>query len=206
MSRLRLWLLAGWAAILGLVGSIYLGPYIAAWRIRRAVAARDAAALESLVDFPAVRENLKGELRRRVGAEQRARRRERGDPVSPEETPARDLRSRLVVAVGEAMIERFATPEGVEKALSEGEPEATGWASFLDSEALASGSGGTAEDIFIEAGYQGWSDFRVRVTVPSDGSSAEALWADILFERRGIWSWQVTGARLSPDMLPLPGS
>ena len=113
VSRRRLYLLIAWAVLLSLGGSIYLGPYFAAWRIREAVALGDADTLHDFVDFEAVRDNLKSELRRTVGASQRAQNRRSADAAdggaeTPE--PAPDLASQLAVAVGETMIDRFATP------------------------------------------------------------------------------------------------
>ena len=55
----------------------------------------------------------------------------------------------------------------------------------------------------VSAGYEGWSDFAVRLGVEGESPEAEPLWADILFERRGIWTWRVTGARVSPDAISL---
>ena len=201
VSRPRLWLLAAWAAILSLAGSIYLGPYIAAWRIRRAVTAGDSQALAELVDFPAVREDLKGELRRQVGAERRAR--ERANDSGPAEesgTPEPDIGGRLAVAVGEALIERYATPEAVGEALEARAGEGADWETFLGSGGSGSGEG---RSISLTGDYDGWNDFRVRLTVTPEAAGETSLWADILFERRGIWAWQVAGARVSPDTLPL---
>ena len=211
MSRGRLYLLIGWAVFLGLGASIYLGPYFAAWQIREAVASGDAETLHDFVDFEAVRENLKGELRRTLGASQRAERRstgsaeaaepEDGGTVAPEPVP--DLTSQLAVAVGEAMIDQFATPEGVDRALRDGPAAAKGWSAFLD---LGEEPGEAVEDaggVSVSAAYEGWNDFAVRLGVDRDPPDEDPLWADILFERRGIWAWRVTGARVSPDAIPL---
>ncbi len=198
----RRWrLLAAWGALLLLGGSVYLGPYFAAWRIREAVGSGDAEALHEWVDFEAVRANLKGELRRTIGASRRAREREAPEAESGgDESSAPDPASRLAVAVGEAMIDRFATPEGVDRALRGAEAATTGWNSFLD---LGGEDGGSRAA--VSAAYDGWSDFHVRLGVRSDESAPddEAIWADVLFERRGIWAWRVTGARVSPTAIPL---
>ena len=196
--------------LLGLGASIYLGPYFAAWRIRSAVAAADAETLHDFVDFEAVRDNLKSELRRSVGASRRAR--DRADSQAGSLSadggvqaadPALDLGSQLAVAMGEAMIDRFATPEGVDRALRNGPAASSGWSRFLD---LGGGAADRAEGnggVSVSAGYEGWNDFAVRLGVERDPAAGEPLWADILFERRGIWAWRVTGARVSPDAIPL---
>lgn len=218
-------MLLAWAVLLALGGSIYLGPYFAAWSVRRAVAAGDAEALHAFVDFEAVRENLKGELRRTVEAGQRARRQAEevspeagddapddaaGEPEAPASDPLGDLGARVAVSVGETMIDRFATPEGVDRALRAGAAEGdSGWSSFLDlgddgNGGDEGGEGGSrGSGISVSAGYDGWSDFAVRLGVESDSPEDAHLWADILFERRGIWAWRVTGARVSPDAIPL---
>ena len=220
-----------WAVFLALGGSIYLGPYFAAWSIRRAVAAGDAEALHAFVDFEAVRENLKGELRRTVEAGRRARRQaesapdggdegaEAGEAVptsgssgnSSGDSPVDllgDLGARVAVSVGETMIDRFATPEGVDRALRAGaEAGGSGWSSFLDlggdDEGEAARDDSDGGGISVSAGYDGWSDFAVRLGVESESAEGAPIWADILFERRGIWAWRVTGARVSPDAISL---
>lgn len=207
MSRWRLYLLIGWAAFLGLGASIYLGPYFAAWQIREAVSTGDAATLHDFVDFEAVRENLKGELRRTVGASRRAQNRRSaasGDGGAETETSesAPDLGSQLAVAVGEAMIDRFATPEGVDRALRDGPGAAKGWSAFLDLGGAAEEESDGAGGVSVSAGYEGWNDFAVRLGVAPDLPDEDPLWADILFERRGIWAWRVTGARVSPEAIP----
>lgn len=210
MSRRRLQLLLAWAVLLGLGASIYLGPYFAAWNIREAVASGDAEALEEYVDFESVRENLKGELRRTVSANRRARDRAAEEraaaepPVADEEEaepdPEPDLGSQLAVAVGEAMIDRFVTPEGMDQALRDRPVAAKGWSLFLDLGDGAEGEGGVS----VSAGYEGWNDFAVRLGIESeeDDPDDDPIWADILFERRGIWTWRVTGARVSPRAIP----
>ncbi len=208
VSRSRLWLLAGWTALLALAGSIYLGPYIATWRIREAVVAGDHETLARLVDFSAIREDLKGELRRRAGAEQRARERDDNGNGSGVDAGG-SLRERLAVAVGEAMIDRMATPEALGEAIGPASRDGgsreggtgrdgTDIASFL----AFFGEEGAGDAIRVKADYDGWSDFRVRLTARAPGVGDAPLWADILLERRGIWFWQVTGARLSPDAIP----
>ena len=206
VSRRRLYLLLGWAVLLALGASIYLGPYFAAWQIRKAVASGDAETLHEVVDFEAVRENLKSELRRKVGASRRAQSRERAaaeDGGTENSGPAPDLGAQLAVAVGEAMIDRFATPEGVDRALREGPAAAKGWSAFLnlggDAQDASDGVGGVS----VSASYEGWNDFAVRLGVERDPGKGEPLWADVLFERRGIWMWRVTGARVSPESIPL---
>ena len=206
MSRRRLYLLLGWAVFLGLGASIYLGPYFAAWRIREAVALGDAETLHDFVDFEAVRENLKSELRRTVGASQRAESRrsaesEDGGSENPDAAP--DLGGQLAVAVGEAMIDRFATPEGVDRALREGPSAAKGWSAFLDLGGEAQEESDEVDGVSVSAGYEGWNDFAVRLGVQNGPPDEDPLWADILFQRRGIWAWRVTGARVSPDAIPL---
>lgn len=208
MSRGRLYLVFvfAWAAFLALGASIYLGPYFAAWQIREAVAAGDAETLHDFVDFEAVRDNLKSELRRTVGASRRAQNRENaasGDGGSKASEAASDLGAELAVAVGEAMIDRFATPEGVDRALREGPAAAQGWSAFLELGGESAPESEAAGGVSVSASYEGWNDFAVRLGVERDPPGEDPLWADILFERRGIWAWRVTGARVSPDAIPL---
>ena len=206
-GRLYLILVFAWAALLGLGASIYLGPYFAAWQIRQAVAAGDAETLHDFVDFEAVRDNLKSELRRTVGASRRAQDRQNaasGDGGSRASEPESDLGADLAVAVGEAMIDQFATPEGVDRALRDGPDGRQGvvrpfWTSAESPARRSKERAGVS----VSAEYEGWNDFAVRLGVERDPPEEDPLWADILFERRGIWAWRVTGARVSPDAIPL---
>ena len=73
------------------------------------------------------------------------------------------------------------------------------WTSAAESGEAVEGAGGVS----VSAEYEGWNDFAVRLGVERDPPGEDPLWADILFERRGIWAWRVTGARVSPDAIPL---
>lgn len=51
----------------GLVGYVAAGPYWVMYRLRSAIQERDAEAISQYVDFPKLRESLKGELSRVLG-------------------------------------------------------------------------------------------------------------------------------------------
>src|ERR1044072_3360935 len=76
----------------------YVSPRLAAKRFRDAVVAGDANGLTAIVDFPALREHLKADLRAAVT--------QRTANPNP-------LRAALGGVVSDAAIERFVSPQGV---------------------------------------------------------------------------------------------
>lgn len=63
---MKKWLLAAGLALLLLFGYVAAGPYLTVRAIRGAVVEQDAAALARQVDFPALRDSLKAQLRQRL--------------------------------------------------------------------------------------------------------------------------------------------
>lgn len=69
-SRFRLPLIAA-ALVIAVVGLYAISPFLSLWRLQRAADRNDLAALEQLIDFPAVRASLKeqatGGMRDKLG-------------------------------------------------------------------------------------------------------------------------------------------
>ena len=66
MKSRRLYWLAALVAIL-VAAALYFGPHWTVYRMRKAIDARDATALSSQVDFPALKESVKAQLMTKMG-------------------------------------------------------------------------------------------------------------------------------------------
>ena len=97
-----------WLVIICVVLLLVYGasPYFSFWRFTAAVQSRDAAAISSRVDFPAVRASLKKQLVARFA----------------NHAPGHKCRSNLGPTLIDAIIDAYITPEGIAALLSN--PEA----------------------------------------------------------------------------------
>ncbi len=99
----RRWLIIGAVALLLL---LYIAsPYYAFWRFTTALRARDAAALEELVDFQALRKSMKQQLNARI-AELR--------PKNPKRQKVFDALSNAFGSSAlDSIVDQYLTPEGL---------------------------------------------------------------------------------------------
>ena len=97
-----------WIVIIGVVVLVVYGasPYFSFWRFRTAVQSRDATAISSRVDFPAVRASLKRQLVARFA----------------NQTNSQTRWINLGPTLIDAIIDAYVTPEGIAALLSN--PEA----------------------------------------------------------------------------------
>ena len=97
-----------WLVIICLVSLLVYGasPYVSFWRFRAAVQSRNAAAISSHVDFPAVRASLKRQLVARFA----------------KRTNSQKRWSNLGPTLIDAIIDAYVTPQGIAELLSN--PEA----------------------------------------------------------------------------------
>ena len=101
--RVIRWLIVICVVLLLIYGA---SPYVSFWRFRAAVQCRDAAAISSRVDFPAVRASLKRQLVARFA--NRPKSHKRWNNIGP--------------TLVDAIIDAYVTPEGIAELLSN--PEA----------------------------------------------------------------------------------
>ncbi len=134
--RIALWLLA--ALLL-----IYLAsPYISFWRFTKVLRAKDRSAMQSYVDFPAVRESLKEQLRAKIPKSD-----------APAATPDRfaGLLERLAPALIDQLVDAFITPDGLAALIAD--PAVAKQAKAKDSSVVARLGDTTAREL-------GWTDVR----------------------------------------------
>lgn len=168
---MRNWLIGLTLAFSSVFGGwYYAAPLYAMNSLRDAAQSGSEEALEGSVDFPVLRENLKGELRNRIETEI-------GDAVGNE---IGDFGASLGMAMIDPIVDGLVTPEAIATMVRQGN-------------VLPQGSGAAAsEEPAQEAEWvveRGLSRFIAR---PASGNAA------LVFERRGL-GWKLVGIDLPED-------
>jgi hypothetical protein len=171
MKAMNRTLLVSLVAILSLLnlGLLFAMPYIVVWRVRDAAERGDAPAVTERVDFPALRENLKGTLAAKMNAYFK---------------PGEGLAANLGAAFGGVLLDRtidaMVTPESLTW-IVRGLPPSAGQESHAPP---------SASDPVVTMNYEDLSTFVVNFEHPS---STEAF--GLVLSREGL-SWKLTGVRL----------
>lgn len=105
----RVW--AGVGLVLLVLGYVVAGPFITLYHLKTAVAAHDQEALATCVDFPVLRENLKGQLDDRLAARV---------PLGTD-NPFAAFGMMLASHVANVMVDALVTPSGLGHLMA-GEP------------------------------------------------------------------------------------
>lgn len=96
--------------LLGVVGYWYYSPYISIKQMQRAAAAHDADAFSSHVDYPKIRESIKGQMATAIA-----------DKMGPtENTGFAALGTAIGMAFIGTMVDTMVRPEFIMKAMEEG--------------------------------------------------------------------------------------
>jgi hypothetical protein len=152
---------------------MYFTPYLAMSRLQKAAKEGDTEALNELVDFPALRESVKTNVRSAVE-----------NSVSRSHNPLAVLGGMLAGAVASPLVDAFVTPSGI-AALTEGERPGQ----HRDGD----GSGGVhVKDVKIDRGYESMDQFVAHFRDKSDGQEKMAL----VMHRDGLFHWKLVGVRL----------
>lgn len=183
-SRRWIWLVAvGVLVLLGVLGGVLTGPWLAVRGIERAIAERDTAALSRHVDFPALRINLKAQAQDRIV-------RQAGERVT-----THPLGALAVAAAGQAAsaaVDTMATPAGVSGLLQ-------GHALFQRARGKTVGgdtwAGPEPARPLQSAQLRYQSLSRFTATIPhADGSTTVCV-----LERQGL-RWRLVDIRLPDDL------
>lgn len=176
--RNRVILIVG--GLLVLFAIAYFGsPYLAVRNLREAAKSVDADALESSVDFPAVRDSLKSQINAALV-------RKMSEDSSMKSNPFAGLGLMMAPAIVDHMVDSFVTPDGV-AAMARGQKP---------NEPKAEADNG------IEYSYS-WVNldrFRVRMRNPAQAKDGPSL----LFERRGFFSWKLIRIEIDDLMNDAP--
>ena len=159
-------------ALVGAAVAFYTGPKRTLVNIHQAIATKDVEALRELVDFPAVRESIKGhlvsELTQKTGG-----------------TPDKAAAVAMGMALVGPMIDNTLTPEGVVAMASS--PQAIPGASLVPTERWEQKLKDSAK---AQTRFQSLS--KAEVWVSDSGNRAALV---IRFERSGF-TWRVVGGRV----------
>jgi len=156
------------------------GPYIALYQIRSGVEKSDSEKIAAYVDFPALRTNLKEQLRAQMLKK---------ESLKMKENPFDALAKGLASKMAEGMVDSFVTPEGLTKLL-QGKKQGQERKSDSSSESLEP-KGNPFQD--ADCNYDSINKFSVRV---KDDKNREIRF---ILTRAGF-SW-----KLSNIILPLKG-
>ena len=169
--------IAAAVAAIAIAATAYASPYYALHQIKTAVAARDAEALASHVDFPALRDSVKTQLEANMSSSIAA--------VAGSDNPFAALGQSIAGAMLGKMVDAMVSPAGVVALVNKSavSPQAQ-----ADDGAPAEGKQAKAD---YAAGYAGLNTFIVRA---KEGDKEGGL----VLQRHGIWGWKLSGIELAP--------
>ena len=165
MSR-KFTMLIALIAIL-LVGGYFGSPYYAAKQFKDAAMSADADRLDEAVDFPAVRENLKSQLSAAMMAHLQ-------DDPSMKNNPFAGLGAMMAPVIVDKVVNAYVTPEGISALVKGKKPN--------DAQAT-----GMNPDIAFKYEWVSLDRFRVNTSNVKTNEAGPS----VLFERRGIFSWEL---------------
>jgi len=171
--------LIGWVAILFVIllpVSAWVSPWWTLHSLRSAVAAHDAQAVSAHVDFPALRDSLKGQV---MTGMQKA--------IAPDgDNPLARLGAAMAAVAVNPMIDAMVSPAGVMAMLDSGRVNVS---RPTGSAGNGNQAGGAAEDKRNwSLHYRAWSE----VVVGTDAPGA----ARFVFRRAGLWHWDLAAIEL----------
>jgi Protein of unknown function (DUF2939) len=164
------------ALLIGAGGYLYAEPYLALNGIKSAVEAKNADALSAYIDYPALRGDLKSEVKAAMAAEAAAN---PGDPQAA-------MGAALGGAMVDQMIDGIVTPEGVKKMIDAA--PAAGAAAAAGGKDPAAEMRESFKDMEIER--IGLSEFKLRNPKKPDAAALH-------FKRDGL-SWKLIGIDAPP--------
>lgn len=166
------------AAVVGLAaaGVLYASPYLALRSIGKAIDNKDADAVSEYVDFPALRESIKGQMLVKI----------QRDLQAPEmkDNPFAGFGQALAMGMLNQAVETLVSPAGVMLMLENGKPGKP-----ADVAAAGMGvdtHGGERRKDFVVR-YQGWS----KVFVHPKGEEG-----GFVFKRDGLMGWKLVAVKM----------
>jgi len=173
-------------------GASYASPYWTVYEMKSAIDARDAAAFSAYVDFPSVRESMKGQVLGKF-QEKMANARNGSNGFAA-------FGAMLGMGIVNQVIDTMVTPDGVMAIMSSGtaapdkrEPAALPSSPASPETTSPSGSSEASQDAKAkyDIGYQSWS------TVIASARNGDSSAVRLVFKREGIWSWKLSGIDFS---------
>jgi hypothetical protein len=191
--KARLWLIVGALALTAALAWYFASPVLAFRSLAAAADSGDQAGLERMVDFPAVRDDLKTQLRDRlIGAL-------REDPAVSD-GPFGQLGALLGPAIVDQVVNVAVTPQGVAAMVRSGRaPLSDVTRRAVPPPPLEPPVGPApaekADGRSTSFSYQGLNRFRAVTTIP-EAPDAPVGW---VLERRGLIAWKLVRIELPPE-------
>ena len=173
----RRWIITG--AVVGalLVVAYFASPYLAVRELRSAAISADVDRLNSVVDFPSVRESLKAQMNSAL-TEKLA------NDSTMKDNPFAGLATIMIPAMVEKAVDGFVTPEAFSRLVEQGKLKNDG----PDRE--------TSWNEYRYA-YRDLDHFAVDLRTKNSEPSTVPTF---IFERRGAFSWKVVRVELPPSI------
>ncbi len=175
-------------------GASYASPYWTVYEMKSAIDARDAEAFSPYVDFPSVRESLKGQI---LGKFQ-----EKMAKAQSGSNGFAAFGAMLGMGIVNQVIDTMVTPDGVMAIMSSGtastdkrEAPSPSVSSAPATPEAASPGSRTDANAKYDIGYQNWS------TVIASARNGDSSSVRLVFKREGIWSWKLSGIDFSDHHL-----
>ena len=164
-------------ACVAAVGLLYASPHIALYNIGKAIERKDADAVSEYVDFPALRENVKGVLLAKMQSEM-----DKPEMDKPEmkDNPFAGLGQMLAVGMVNQLADTLVSPAGVVAMLENGKPGKPPAASASDTPAAK-----RRPDFAVD--YQGWSKVFVHPKHETSG---------LVMKRDGLFGWKLVAVKM----------
>ncbi|WP_067278242.1 DUF2939 domain-containing protein [Mitsuaria sp. 7] len=185
------------AAVLALAAYWYWSPWLAIHQMRNAAKAGDATAFNERVDYPLLRESLKGQLSGAIGA----RTNDRSESGSDIAKAGAALGSLFATAMVDRLVDAFVRPESVMRIMQEGKlmPRRDS-RSKAPNEAPSDEGGETDGSATPSKREPIWTTERQGVDTfilyARRAGQAEDRRTGLVFQRRGFASWVLTEIRL----------
>jgi hypothetical protein len=170
MNRTRVLASGAVGALLVVAATSFASPWWTLHRLRDAVARHDADDVSAQVDFPALRDSVKGQLLASISRDVNSA--DGGNPFA-------EIGRKFAMAVANPLIDAIVSPAGVAAMVEHGKVSIAKPAPA--SEATATEP--TQEKPRHAVHYRGWDRFAVTA---QDGGS-------FIFRRDGLWSWKLAG-------------
>jgi hypothetical protein len=179
----RIIAISGLIVGLALVGS-YFSPHLTVYQMKSAIKNHDADAFSEHVDFPALRENFKGQMMAFMNKEL----------STPEmkQNPFAGFGQAMAVALIGPMIDAMITPAGVIVMMENGNTKPI---QAKSNDPTPNDSTGQSVPPKYSISYQGWSRVVAR---PKD---QEQDVGSFIFKRQGLWSWKLSAVNLPESAL-----
>jgi hypothetical protein len=155
--------------------STFASPYWELHRMRAAVERRDADAISEHVDFPSLRENIKGQLMAMMGKEMAKE--------DANKNPFAAFGQGIAIALMNPVIDAAVSPAGVTAMIENGKIDLS-----MREEPVSGPAPATNGKVSYSVSYRSWNKVAVSGSGPDAGS--------FISKRFGLWRWKLAGIEL----------